>query len=316
MKHLSGITAVFTSLLFTVAYGALVVWLFDQPNVELESFTWSFIMLLPYAIGLIGNLVLMRRREMGLVEAAIWPWVYTAAVAVAVLAASFGLLLCLVISAPIFLPAASLGGITAWVLARHPKTAVTLLSITLLSPFLAAPVEAQFTTPITVTTTHTYIDIDASKETIWHNITSVAPISDAEQSTHWLHWLGIPRPLSADLSYEGVGGVRVGNFENGLRFDETIYDWTLYEQMSFDIVESSGSLLPRPLDMVDGEYFDVLSGEYRLEELPNGMVRLHFSSDHQLETRFNSYGAWWMDLVMRNLQDYILEIIKARAEGS
>lgn len=272
-------------------------------------------MLLPYTIGLIGNFVMLKRRDMGVVEAAVWPWVYTAGVAIAVLVASFGLLLCLVISAPLLLPAASLGGITAWLLVKYPKTAFILLCVSLFSPFLAAPVEAQFDVPVVVTTTHTYIDINASKEAVWNNITSVSPIGEAEQSMHWLHWLGIPKPLSAELNQEGVGGVRIGRFEDGLRFDETITAWSRYEQISFEIVESSGSLLPRPLDMIDGEYFDVLAGTYRLEELPNGMIRLHFSSDHQLETRFNRYGAWWMDLVMRNLQHYILEIIKVRAEG-
>lgn len=304
---------IFISILLTVAYGFAVVWLFELSGDFLETFSWSFIMLVPYAVGAIGNFIMMRQRDIGWIGAIFLPWAYIFAVTVVVLIASFGLLFCFIISFPILFPAASIGGVTVWLLQKHPRVATLLLCFAIFSPFLSEPVEAQFEVNTAVTTTHTSVIIEGrSKTAVWENIKSVSTITEEEYQFNWFHWLGVPRPIEAELSYAGLGGVRTGKFEDGLQFDETITDWQLHDEMSFIIVESSGTLLPPPLDMIDGEYFNVLSGTYRLEELPNGDIRLHFISHHQLETRFNEYGAWWMNWVMRDLQQYILEIIQAR----
>jgi hypothetical protein len=45
-------------------------------------------------------------------------------------------------------------------------------------------------------------------------------------------------------------------------------------------------------------------------------VILHLASTHRLSTRFNVYAGLWTDLIMRNVQEYILEILKRRCEGS
>ncbi|MEM9774508.1 MAG: hypothetical protein AAF902_08015, partial [Chloroflexota bacterium] len=136
-----------------------------------------------------------------------------------------------------------------------------------------------------------------------------------EHHFNWIHYVGIPRPVEATLSNPSLGGMREGYFENGLRFEEEIIEWEEHKQMGFKITEASDSLLPKPLDVIDGETFDIVSGKYEIEELDDGSVILHFSSEHFLSTRFNNYGAYWTDLLMRNLQNYILEIVKARAES-
>jgi hypothetical protein len=55
------------------------------------------------------------------------------------------------------------------------------------------------------------------------------------------------------------------------------------------------------LHEIDGPYFQVLDGFYRLEPLADGRVRLHLSSRHQLTTHFNAYAGIWTDAVMRDL---------------
>ncbi len=313
MTSTKRVSTIFFSILITIAYGSTVIWLFEYSSEYLEIFSWSFIMLLPYAVGAIGNFLMMRRRELHWAEAIFFPWGYMIVLAFAIIAGSFGLLFCFIISFPILFPAASVGGTTVWLLKKHPKAAAMLLCFAIFSPFIAEPVEARFEINTAVTTTHTSVIIEGrSKTAVWNSIKAVPLIAEEEYTFNWFHWLGVPRPVEATLSHNGVGGVRTGLFENGLQFDEIITDWQLHEEMSFIIEESSDSLLPPPLDMIDGEYFDVLSGTYRLEELPNGDIRLHFISHHQLETRFNEYGSWWMDWVMRDLQNYILEIVKAR----
>ena len=117
-------------------------------------------MLLPYAVGAIGNFFMMRRRELKLIEAILFPWGYVLLLVVAVLIGSFGLLFCFIISFPILFPAASVGGTTVWLLKKHPKAAAMLLCFVIFSPFIAEPVEARFEINTAVTTTHTSIIIE------------------------------------------------------------------------------------------------------------------------------------------------------------
>ncbi len=306
------------SLALTVLYGYVVVLLFTefQEPLGLETLSWSFIMLLPYALGALGNFFMLQRKPLTLVGAILWPWLYCVGLFIVVTALSLGMLFCIVIGLPILLPAASLGGVTVWFIQRNKKLAGIVVLLTLLSPVVASPVEAQFATPTSTTITHTFIDIDATTAVVWDNIKSVAPIVEGEHRPNWMHFFGFPRPIAATLSHEGVGGVRDATFERGLRFNETITEWEYHKLISFDIVETSEKLLPPPLDLIDGERFDVLNGTYTIEQLDSDTIRLHLTSEHFLGTRFNDYGAWWTDLVMQNLQNYILDVIKVRAELS
>ena len=315
MKISSRISIVVISILLTILYGYVSLLLFTNTSSGLEAFSWSFILLLPYAIGLLGITVLIRKREIGLKRAIFQPWLYCVGLFILATVFSPGYLLCVVIGLPIFLPAASSGGVTAWILHQYPKATKIVLLLVLISPFTANSVEAQFKAPTSITTTHTFVDINASAANVWDNIKSISPVSEQEQRSNWLHWLGLPRPVAAALSYEGIGGVRHAAWENGLRFDETITEWKPEERLSFLVVETSENLLPPPLNLIDGEHFDVLHGSYVIEPLTDDTVRLHLTTEHYLGTRFNEYGSWWTDKIMRSLQIYILELVKVRAES-
>jgi len=41
----------------------------------------------------------------------------------------------------------------------------------------------------------------------------------------------------------------------------------------------------------------------------------HLGSRHRLSTKLNFYGGWWTDYLLGDIQDYILVIIKNRAEA-
>ncbi len=59
---------------------------------------------------------------------------------------------------------------------------------------------------------------------------------------------------------------------------------------------------------------DMVDDRYVIEPVGEGRVRLSLVSSHRLTTRFNGYGGLWTDLLMRDLQMYILRIVKDRAE--
>ena len=327
MKAESRTSTILLSIIVTILYGHLVVQVFTgfADPLELEKISWSFIMLLPYSLGMLGNYVGLQRELFSLKKAVVFPWLFCVAF-VAFVAATVavtmgageaaGMMFCMLIGLPIFLPAASVGGVTMWLIYQNKKLASLMLLLALMSPVFSGTVEARFDTDRATTTTATYIDIAASPETIWENITAVSPIGAGEHRPNWIHYLGFPRPMEATLSHEGVGGVRRGMFDSGLRFDETIVVWDEHRQLAFEITETSESLLPPPLDIIDNEQFDVIGAAYRLEPLGDGRTRLHLTSEHALKTRFNGYGGFWTNLVMDIVQDDILELVKARAEAT
>ena len=111
--------------------------------------------------------------------------------------------------------------------------------------------------------------------------------------------------------------MRHATFEHGVLFVETITDWRPGRRLAFSIRADTAHLPPTTLDehvTVGGPYFDVLEGVYEIEPVAPGRVILHLASTHRLSTRFNAYSGLWTDFIMRDVQEYILEIVKRRCE--
>ncbi|MEM8860780.1 MAG: hypothetical protein AAGD96_20855 [Chloroflexota bacterium] len=226
------------TLLLTLAYGAFAVVLFDGRTIgriPLESFSWSFVMLIPYGIGMlmVGSKLLLRWfrfakrdaeieedfKQITFIEAVFVPWLGLVMVVVFSLLITLGFLLCFIISVPIIFPAASLGGITVWVLQKHRKAAMTIILLALFAPYGFSPVEAQFEKERKTVHTLTSIHIDADASTVWREISEVKPITSEEHNFNWIHYVGIPRPVESTFSESDLDGQNQGSHENGLQFD-------------------------------------------------------------------------------------------------
>jgi len=152
---------------------------------------------------------------------------------------------------------------------------------------------------------------------VWNNIKSVSAIQPTELPDSWVSRLGFPKPIAATLSHEGVGGVRQASFTGGLVFTETVNRWDPEQDLRFSIRANTDSIPKSTLDehvTIGGAFFDVLSGEYRLEQRPDGIL-LHLSSRERLSTHFNPYAGVWTDAVMRAIQEQILVVERNRCES-
>lgn len=225
--------------------------------------------------------------------------------------------ICLVFAGPIMLFFSLLGGVAAslaWgkLKSRSPGT----LSAFAL-PLLLLVVEAQIPNPHEIRSVNTEILIHAPAITVWNNIKSVRAIDSAELPLSWVSRIGFPSPVAAVLSHEGVGGVREAGFTGGLVFIETVNRWEPEQDLRFSIHANTKSIPPSTLDehvTIGGAFFDVLDGEYKLEQRPDGIL-LHLSSRERLSTHFNPYASVWTDSVMRAIQEQILVVIRNRCEA-
>jgi len=87
--------------------------------------------------------------------------------------------------------------------------------------------------------------------------------------------------------------------------------------MAFTIKANTFDIPSTTLDehiLIGGSFFDVLNGTYELEKLGPTTYRLHLYSYFKMNTTFNFYAGWWGKWIMKDIQNNILKIEKARSE--
>jgi hypothetical protein len=315
-------TSFLAALPITLLYGISTRFLFqsDTSGALLGTLTLGLVLIGPLAIGALTVLFAPRRYKTSWLYALLMPWVACLLLVGVILWLAWEAWICVVMAAPFLLGMSSIGGAICCYIFRRRQVGRDLNSVILalfvVSPYLTATVEHRFALPTSIRTVQNQIVIDADASTIWRAITSVAPIQDSEQQLRFYQLAGLPRPLEARLSRQGVGGVRTAIYENGLRFSEEIMVWEEQRRLTFTIVPDptlvGSSTLP--LKQIGRNSFSPLEATYTIEPLADGKVRLHLSSKHRLSTNFNAYGGLWTDLFMSDLQSDILRIVKARSE--
>ena len=280
----------------------------------------TFIFVVPVVIGFVTVYVLPEPggwgRWLGM------PLVAALLTAVSALALAWEGLICIVVWLPIFLVLAMLGGVVAGLTRRWQGRSRPLMLLAVAAvPFVLAPIESAFETPVHTRIVEDAIEIDASVEAVWREIREVPPISADELGPSFAHRIGFPRPIEARLEGAGVGSVRYATFEGGVTFVEAVTEWEAPRVIAFTIDASAVPATTFDTHVaVGGPYFDVLDGRYVIEPLADGpggpRVRLRLASTHRLETNFNAYTRLWTDLFMRDIQQNILGVIRDRAEAA
>ena len=224
---------------------------------------------------------------------------------------------CWLMILPLFLIAASIGGFIGAYLKLRKRDGRTYVSLLVLLPLFMAPIEHAIGSIPGTYEAVTFIDIHAPAEKIWSNITRVGEISKEEDSGWLTRFLGFPRPVQAELDFDGVGASREAHFTNGLTFHETVLAYEDQRKIVFSIKAYPHEIPSTTMDehvVIGGRFFDVLNGTYELEQLDATTYRLHLYSHFKLNTTFNFYASWWARWIMEDIQNNILRVEKQRAE--
>ncbi|AFK03899.1 hypothetical protein Emtol_2764 [Emticicia oligotrophica DSM 17448] len=224
---------------------------------------------------------------------------------------------CWLMVLPLFMVVASVGGLIGGYYKLKEKNNTLYVSLFVLLPFFIAPVENMIGKIPGTYKAYTYIDIQAPDSKIWKNVTRVKEIRADQDKGLLTQTLGFPRPVKAELNFEGVGAYREAIFTNGLVFHEAVSEYIDKKKMVFSIKAYPHEIPSATMDehvVIGGEYFDVLNGTYELEKLNNTTYRLHLYSHFKLTTTFNFYASWWARWIMKDIQNNILQIVKSRAE--
>lgn len=301
-------------LFFGLAYGLLL-----RMAIQFEVFgeffgvmSIAFLVLVPLAIGVLSVVDVDRPSILYRLFA---PWLPMLITVAATVVFGWEGSICVALALPLLLPFASLGGLLGAIGgSRRQELRRGLIAL----PLLVAPLEQALPSPDRLVVAESVIEIAAPPEIVWPLVVSVDSIRPEEQRPALFLALGFPRPISANLSEPGVGGVRSARFTGALTFTETVTEWMPGRRLSFSIEPNTAELPPTTLDphvTIGGPFFDVLTGTYELQPVAGGTrTRLLLRSTHRVSTHFNLYAGWWVDRIMASIQQSILDVHRVRAE--
>ncbi|MBD1391906.1 hypothetical protein IDJ76_02220 [Mucilaginibacter sp. ZB1P21] len=278
----------------------------------------SFLLLVPFGVGALTIYLSDTSKVRSISYRVFMPWVPILAFLVLTLLFNIEGVACWIMILPVFLAAATCGGLAAgYFKLRRKDSEKIYISLLVLLPFVISPAEQFIGVIPGKYEAYTYIDIKAGKQKIWNNVTRVREIK-AEQDKGWLtRTLGFPRPVRAELNYNGVGAYRKAIFEKGLVFHERVLSYEDNRRMVFSIKANPYEIPSTTMDkhvVIGGDYFDVLNGTYVLQQLNKDTFRLHLYSHFKLTTTFNFYASWWAGWIMKDIQNNILQVVKQRTE--
>jgi hypothetical protein len=224
-------------------------------------------------------------------------------------------MICLVVIVGPFIILGALGAFIVRLIRLKSSSNATPLYSSLLLPFIFLLFESNFQAADHFGVVKTAIDINANRSVVWQNIKNVKNIQSSEIPPHFIHLIGIPKPLNGELNKEGVGAVRSITWEKGIKFREIINNWQEGSGFSYDIKVDPASIPPTTLDehvMIGGKYFDILAGGYTIDSLSPNQFKVTLSCSYRVTTNLNFYSNWWAGFILNDFNEMILQVIKRR----
>jgi hypothetical protein len=296
-----------------IGYGLLTRFTFGE-KATLASITYLFI--IPTILGIVPLMFADNEQLRSYKNIIFIPWVTVSTFFLTMFLIGLEEFICLLILAGPFFILGTIGAFIYRLVQINKQKSKGKLLTFLLIPFLFSPIEELIKSPSLTFTIDSKVVISAPPETIWDNIVEVNTIKGIEYTPGFFNKIGIPRPLNATVDEKRIGGQRIGNFEGGLRFVETITQYEPSKVVSFDIKVDPKSVRPNVFDqhVLNGNYFTFVNATYEITSLPNGQVNLKLSSSYQLTSKINVYGKFWGDIILKDFQDRLLKVIENRSE--
>ncbi|SHJ21380.1 hypothetical protein [Flavobacterium terrae] len=225
--------------------------------------------------------------------------------------------LCVVILAAPFFILATIGSLIYVLFQINQEKKNNKLFSILIIPFLLGPIENMVKSPSKIYEVKSEVEINATPKKIWDNIVEVKTIDPKEYNMGIFNEMGIPRPLNAQVNWKGLGGQRIGNFENGLKFIEAITVYEENKKVSFNITVDNSSVADEIFErhVLNGNYFRFVDATYQLKQTNYGKVKLSLTTKYLLTSKINFYGKFWGDLMLKDFQDRLLAVIENRCEN-
>jgi hypothetical protein len=277
----------------------------------------TYILIVPIILGIIPVLFSTKEQLQTYKTYLLLPWASVLVFFSLCFVTGFEGMICLVIIVAPFVLLGSLGAFIARLIKLKNEGNGTKLYISLTVPLLFFIVELNYRTEDQLYTVTTRTEVNANKSTVWANIKNVRNINAEEIQLHFIHLVGIPKPLDGHLNKDGVGGTRRITWERGIKFEESIKTWDEGKGFTYDINVDPNSIPPTTLDdhvMIGGKYFDVVEGGYKIDSLSKSKTLVTLTCKYRVSTNINFYAKWWADFILNDFNEMILEVIMQRSQ--
>ncbi|MBD1394333.1 hypothetical protein [Mucilaginibacter glaciei] len=305
----------FIGLIAACAYDLMALVLIKTVNSYVSI---SYVFILPIILGVIPVVFTTREQLKSYYTIILLPWFSTITFCVVAILCGFEGAICLIIIIGPFMVLGTLGAFISRLYKLKFSDKKTPLYSSLLLPLILIFIEGFIPASNQFNTVTTTIKVKANRNVIWTNIKNVRNIKKEEIETHFIHLIGIPKPLNGELNRNGIGATRSITWEKGIKFQERISGWEEGVGFKYNIIVDSNSIPPTTLDehvMIGGRYFDVTNGSYEILPINNHENVIKLTCRYRITSNLNFYGKWWADYIMDDFNEMILEVIKKRCEN-
>ena len=223
--------------------------------------------------------------------------------------------ICLVMLSPVWLASGWAGAFA--MRSQRGRRGRALETSFLIIPLVAAMVEAQIPIPHETVTLTRSVLVKAAPEDIWRYAVSSRNIgADEGRWTITHNIIGMPRPRESVMVGTGVGAVRTAYWGDHVNFQERIVAWEPGRKLgwSFNFTNSTVQDYTDKHISPDGQFLKIDSGDYLLRPVSANTTELTLTTRYIAKTHVNLYAKLWGELMMGDVQENVLTIIKDRAE--
>jgi hypothetical protein len=287
---------------------------FGQPGNPYAAMMASFIYLAPIVVGAVTVYAAerSRRRAWGYY---LWaPFVANVLFVLGTLLIMVEGLICAVVIVPLFATLGSLGGLLMGAICRLTNWPRQTLYCLALLPLLIGGLENQWQAPEQLRTVEQSIVVRAPARRVWKEIHEARDIRPDEVDSAWFFRIGVPLPQAAvSAAGERTRTIRMGKH---VHFDQVATEWDEPRYVRWRHRYADDSFPPYALDehvVLGGHYFDISTTSYRMIER-GAATELQVRMEYRLSTSFNWYADPVATMLLRNLQQVLLEFYRVRSE--
>jgi uncharacterized membrane protein YhaH (DUF805 family) len=301
-----GVVAGMALTLIAVAMGALVFGVYG----------FGMFVVSPFVIGAATGYLANRRTDLGGSRTALLVMSATALGGIALVLAALEGIVCIVLASPLGLGVALVGGLfgRAVALSTRRSPAQTLPAFALLPLIFALESALPATTSFDTEQT---IVVHAPAEAVWKAIVQMQPL-DAPPALPFR--LGVAYPLGGEITGEGIGAMRRGDFSTGTAL-ERVTEWVPNRKLAFAVLTDIPAMHEMsPYRHVHAPhlvgYFRTTSTSFELARRSDGATEIVERTSHALKLDPVLY---WLPLarwVVSQNNARVLDHIRRQAEHS
>ncbi len=233
-------------------------------------------------------------------------------------------LVCILMVLPFWLTGGIGGGFAAWHLRRRTEAAAESeggirlkVSALLTLPFVLIYAEEMSPPQWQDARVSNSVMIAASADEVWPLLIAIPDIDAREGRSTFTHdVIGIPRPSGAEITERGDILVREAAWGDNIHFEEHVTRMIPGERIDWRFVFPDDSVQAHTDQHIDpaGPVVKIARGGYEIERIGDDRARLTLTTHYQMRTRLGGYFGIWGDVLLGDVHDNVLTIIKERAE--